>query len=175
MLKRARVDSVLAIGEATFLDLMNTHDSSDMNAITLKLSGVQNVPSLHEEIVRFECKTVAKWPKYKHYVKVTDKKQNRWMPLQSTKWFINHELDVFADMILSFVQSLVGYASRQESFVSMAADFRVPVRLLPASLSWDVEQWEKEFKVPILGTDDILGSFMKNPYEGRLSLSDWGL
>lgn len=97
------------------------------------------------------------------------------MPLKTIKWTVNHELDVFADMILSFIQSLVGYATRQESYAKWAADYQVHVHLLPESLGWRTDNWEKEFRVPALGTDDILGSFMKNLYEGRRSLSDWGL
>lgn len=174
MLKNAPDYLTLDLGQMTILDLLNAQEMS-MDSITIDFSKVSVVHNLREIRLRFECGTYKKGLKYNYYLKVVDLTYQRQMPLMRSNYLRNKAVNIFADMILSFIQSLVGYAARQESHKSMAMDFGVPVRFLPSTFSWNLKDWEKEFKVPSLGTNDILGSFMKHIYDGSLNFSDRGL
>ncbi|MFW9889388.1 MAG: hypothetical protein ACFFER_14465 [Candidatus Thorarchaeota archaeon] len=154
------------------LTLMNSIDHDVSDGIRIGFSNVHQVFQLNDEVLYFHCRTVSNWPKYLHAVRITDVQNDRQLPLVVRKWILNREIDVFATMILGFLQGLIRYAIRQESFEQLASDFGVPVRFLPASFGWDLENWEKQMKVPELGTADILGAYMYHIWRGTLSIDD---
>ncbi|MHA1864461.1 MAG: hypothetical protein ACTSWA_11885 [Candidatus Thorarchaeota archaeon] len=172
MLKKVPHFSLGLESPIDFLTLMNSIDHNVSDGIRVSFSDIHQVPQLVDEVLHFHCGTVSNWPKYLHAVRIIEVQNDRQLPLVVSKWILNREIDVFATVILGFIQGLVRYAFRQESFAQLASNFGVPVRFLPASFGWELENWEEQLKVPELGTSDIIGSFMYHIWKGTLSVDD---
>jgi len=139
--------------------------------IFAKLGSLCYADSLGDSLMIFECDTIKKWPKYHHIIIVTDVNGKRSIPIICSKWLINREVTVFADTIYAFIQSLCNYAFRQESMQSLAERYEINPKFLPKAFGIRLEDWERQYKVPNLGTDDVIGSFMKLVYDDKLKLS----
>jgi len=139
--------------------------------IFAKLGSLCHADSLQDTVLIFQCDTISKWPKYHHLIIVTDNARKRSIPIVIRKWFLNREITVFADTIYAFLQSLCNYAFRQDSMQSLAERYGISPKQLPQSFGIRYEDWERQFKIPDLGTDDVTGSFMLHVYSGNLDIS----
>ena len=149
--------------------------SEDSPNIYAKLDSLCHANLPEGSLLVFHCDTIAKWPKYKHLIIVTNVNKEISIPIVIQKWFFNREISVFADTIYAFVKSLCNFAFRHYSMQTLADRYRISPKQLPESFGIRYEDWEREYKIPDLGTDDIIGSFMRLVYDGKLGISKKGL
>jgi hypothetical protein len=143
-----------------------------MSGLIADIGEMSSTPSMEGVKLTFVCDTFSKWPRYYHIVKVIDIENRRSIPIVKRGWLLNREVPVFAKIINAFIQGLYNYAFKQWSTESLGKRFGVPVKLVPRTFGWTLEDWEKEFSIPSLGTDDVVGSYMRHVYDGTLELTD---
>lgn len=143
-----------------------------MSGLIADIGEMSFTPSMEGVKLLFVCDTFSKWPRYYHIVKVIDIENERSIPIVKRGWILNREVPVFAGIINACIQGLYNYAFKQWSTESLGKRFGVPAKLVPRTFGWTLEGWEKEFNIPSLGTDDVVGSYMRHVYDGTLELTD---
>ncbi len=126
--------------------------------------------NLKNEVLTFQYDTYSKGIHHYHYMQVNDTRRNRSILVYRKKILLNSEVQVFAKLTHSFLQGLNNYSMNQSFSNSLARRYGIPARLLPSGFGLSVEEWEKRYNVPSLGTNDILGSYMYHVYHETLKL-----
>lgn len=158
------------IDRTQYLRGLDVNMSEDAGYIEVKAGKMFYAENIRHEILTFQYDTYSKNMQHYHLMQVNDVNGNRSILIQRRKWFLNREVHVFAHLTHAFLQGLHNYATNQSLCESLAQRYGVPTRYVPIGLGFSIEDWEKEFNVPSLGTDDILGSYMNHVYNGRLKL-----
>jgi len=149
---------------------LDVNMSDDAGQIEVKVGKMFYEENIKDEILTFQYDTYSKNIEHYHLMQVNDVRNNRSILIQRKKWFLNREVHVFTHLTHAFLQGLYNYSSNQALCESLAKRYGVPTRYVPIGLGFSIEDWEKRFNVPSLGTDDVLGSYMYYVHTGRLKL-----
>lgn len=169
MIKKAPSFSMGGIDSSKILQHLEVRTKKPTGIIA-KIGNICIGSNLSDESLHFSCDTFSKLPWNYHILKVIDIKGKRSIPIVERKLFMNREVAVFSKLIHAFIQGLCNYAFKLFSAESLARRYGVPVRVMPLGFGWSVEDWEKQFNVPSLGTTDIIGSYMRHVFDGTLTL-----